>query len=83
MNGRKRDRGGDGCDWYFGHEDECGAYDSIDFQANQMCCACTDGKPALFIDLVKKDLFGEATVTAEYAAYINGHSPAHLLEDST
>ncbi len=40
------------------------------------------GPPITLDDLVKIDLFGEATVTAEYAALINGTSPAHLLEDS-
>jgi hypothetical protein len=40
-------------------------------------------EPITLDDLVKIDLFGEATVTAEYARYFNNHSPQHLLEDST
>ena len=28
------------CDDYFGYEDYCGEYDTEDFDANAMCCAC-------------------------------------------
>ena len=34
------DETGDGCDYYVGKESECGKYDTEEFKANTMCCAC-------------------------------------------
>lgn len=33
---------GDGCDWYDAHPSGCGYYDTADFNAHAMCCACQD-----------------------------------------
>jgi len=37
------DSWGDGCAWYVGSEDYCGHYDTADFIASEMCCACSGG----------------------------------------
>lgn len=34
------DLSGDGCDWYEVNPEGCGLYDTIDFYANEDCCAC-------------------------------------------
>lgn len=36
---------GDGCDWYDNNVWGCGFYDTLHFQANDMCCACVEGEP--------------------------------------
>ena len=40
------DVGGDQCDWYERNPGSCGAYDTADFKANQMCCTCGGGSTA-------------------------------------
>ena len=42
-NGEFGDIGGDKCDWYSSNQDKCGRYDTENFIANQMCCACEGG----------------------------------------
>merc|ERR1712167_117264 len=37
------DAGGDGCDWYYGNEDQCGAWDTDTFVATWSCVACGGG----------------------------------------
>ena len=37
------DVGGDGCDWYAANPSACGSYDTPDFSAGDMCCACGGG----------------------------------------
>jgi len=38
------DRAGDGCEWYAADNQAwCGQYDTLDFVANEMCCACGGG----------------------------------------
>ena len=37
------DAGGDGCDWYVDRLGSCGAFDTADFIAAEMCCACGGG----------------------------------------
>ena len=41
------DTGNDGCDWYDRGTNymTCGTYDTLDFKANEMCCACGGGSP--------------------------------------
>ena len=34
---------GDGCSWYDNNQWGCGFYDTLDFVANDMCCACLPG----------------------------------------
>ena len=34
---------GDGCDYYDDFPDECGYWDTSDFVANELCCACIGG----------------------------------------
>ena len=34
------DSGGDGCEWYENAPAACGAYDTEDFRAQEMCCVC-------------------------------------------
>ena len=36
------DSWGDGCEWYDMYPSGCGHYDTYDFQAFDMCCACQD-----------------------------------------
>ena len=33
----------DGCDWYDANPSSCGNWDTADFLANEMCCACDGG----------------------------------------
>lgn len=35
------DSWGDGCEWYDSYPDACGEYDTNEFSANDMCCACS------------------------------------------
>ena len=44
------DSGNDGCDWYgIGtNSSSCGRYDTADFKAKEMCCACGGGYPYPF-----------------------------------
>ena len=37
------DTGGDGCGWYDSYPGSCGSYDTDNFWANSMCCACNGG----------------------------------------
>lgn len=43
-NGDFGDLAGDKCSWYAEYPDSCGLYDTEDFIAKQMCCACEGGK---------------------------------------
>ena len=40
-----KDSGNDGCDWYTQGTNNltCGNYDTVDFKAKEMCCACGGG----------------------------------------
>ena len=42
-----RDTGDDSCEWYGQGTNRlsCGAYDTVDFKAGEMCCACGGGSP--------------------------------------
>ena len=31
-----------GCDWYADNPGSCGAYDTVHFRAEEMCCGCVD-----------------------------------------
>merc|ERR1712032_1608871 len=33
---------GDSCQWYYENPEGCGAYDTADFEAAELCCACYD-----------------------------------------
>jgi hypothetical protein len=37
------DTTGDDCSWYDNYPGTCGSYDTADFHANEMCCACSGG----------------------------------------
>ena len=37
-----RDSGNDDCSWYIGRESSCGVWDSADFVASELCCACSN-----------------------------------------
>ena len=37
------DSHGDGCEWYNAFPSSCGAYDTEDFIASEMCCSCQGG----------------------------------------
>lgn len=53
---------GDGCDWYNGNAEYCGAYDSAFMSSFDACCACGGGDntlPACLDDLNKTDAFGD------------------------
>ena len=38
------DSGGDFCSEYWDNPHWCGQYDTLDFQSNDMCCACDGGE---------------------------------------
>ena len=38
------DTGKSDCEWYWGQEGMCGDFDTRNFNATQMCCACDGGK---------------------------------------
>ena len=40
----ERDSLGYSCDVYIGREKRCGKYDTNDFDAHSMCCACREDK---------------------------------------
>ena len=37
------DSWGDGCEWYYDSEGSCGSFDTDDFSAAELCCACGGG----------------------------------------
>ena len=39
---------GDSCDWYDSNPQGCGEYDTAEFNAGQMCCACNGGSTGGF-----------------------------------
>jgi len=38
------DIAGDSCEWYAENSSYCGAYDTPEFSANDMCCECSGGE---------------------------------------
>ena len=57
----EEDKGGDSCQWYNEHREDCGKYDDEDFNATEMCCVCGGGSASgslgheLEINLLNED----------------------------
>lgn len=54
-NNSTTDSVGDSCSWYIGHESACGSYDTDNFTASTMCCACGGGVTQAEVDAVMDD----------------------------
>ena len=68
-----KDRRGYGCDYYVGEEISCGVYDTEDFDAESMCCACR-GKNSIQTYLISNDslycvIFVNKTITLDDYCY--------------
>ena len=59
------DVGGDDCEWYTWNWEQCGWWDTDNFQANDLCCACNGGWLAalnlLHCDDTNTSWYGDAT----------------------
>ena len=54
------DTGKSDCEWYYGNEQMCGDFDTRNFNATKMCCACEGGRKAV-VTTLKSSQVSEAS----------------------